>query len=123
MAIKVSLLLYRSVTYNYLENAWYNNKGFARTAWIDRGVYASPYAPKYNPSTLPDNEVILGVTAGSSLMYAHEVGKDDDGSAMPCQITSGDFDITQRTMRGTTSSIPDLRGDGEFIMKIRRFIL
>ena len=35
----------------------------------------------------------MGVTAGSSVLYAHEVGKDDDGAAMPCQITSGDFDI------------------------------
>jgi hypothetical protein len=35
----------------------------------------------------------MGVTAGSSLMYAHETGKNDDGAAMPCQITSGDFDI------------------------------
>tara|TARA_R110002012_G_scaffold64998_4_gene170642 strand:+ start:3007 stop:4845 length:1839 start_codon:yes stop_codon:yes gene_type:complete len=88
-----SLYLDRSVTYNYLENTWYNNTGFARTAWIDRGIYGSPYAPKYNPSTLPDNEVILGVTAGSSLMYAHEVGKNDDGALMNAQITSGDFDI------------------------------
>ena len=88
-----STFLDRSVTYNYLENVWYNNTGFARTAWIDRGVYSAPYAPKYNPTVLPNNETIMGVTAGSSLMYAHEVGKDDDGSAMPCQITSGDFDI------------------------------
>ena len=88
-----STFLDRSVTYNYLENIWYNNTGFARTAWIDRGVYNNPYAPNYEPTALPNNETIMGVTAGSSVLYAHEVGKDDDGAAMPCQITSGDFDI------------------------------
>ena len=90
---KNSTFLNRAVTYNYLENIWYNNTGFARTAWIDRGVYNNPYAPNYEPTALPNNETIMGVTAGSSVLYAHEVGKDDDGSAMPCQITSGDFDI------------------------------
>ena len=59
-----STFLDRSVTYNYLENVWYNNTGFARTAWIDRGVYSAPYAPKYNPTVLPNNETIMGVTAG-----------------------------------------------------------
>ena len=88
-----STFLDRAVTYNYLENIWYNNTGFARTAWIDRGVYNNPYAPNYEPTALPNNETIMGVTAGSSVLYAHEVGKDDDGAAMPCQITSGDFDI------------------------------
>jgi hypothetical protein len=90
---KNSTFLNRAVTYNYLENIWYNNTGFARTAWIDRGVYNNPYAPNYEPTALPNNETIMGVTAGSSVLYAHEVGKDDDGAAMPCQITSGDFDI------------------------------
>ena len=85
----------KSVTYNYLENVWYTNNGFTRTAWIDRGVYGAPYAPKYNPTTLPDNETILGVTAGSSLLYAHEIGANDDGAIMPSEITSGDFDIQE----------------------------
>ena len=62
---------------------------------IDRGVYGAPYAPKYNPTTLPDNETILGVTAGSSLLYAHEIGANDDGAIMPSEITSGDFDIQE----------------------------
>jgi len=90
-----SNFLDRSVTYNYLENVWYTNDGFTRTAWIDRGVYGAPYAPKYNSTTLPDNEVIMGVTEGSSILYAHEAGFNDDGAAMPCEITSGDFDIQE----------------------------
>ena len=38
-------------------------------------------------------------------------------------IISGDFDITQRRSNtGQTVGMPDLRGDGEFIMRISRFI-
>ena len=38
-------------------------------------------------------------------------------SAIAASIESGDFDITQSQQEGTT-----LRGDGEYIMKIRRII-
>jgi hypothetical protein len=38
-------------------------------------------------------------------------------------IESGDFDITaQRTAQGQQTGVATFRGDGEFIMKIRRFI-
>lgn len=37
----------------------------------------------------------MGVTEGSSVLYAHEVGFNDDGAAMECEITSGDFDIQE----------------------------
>ena len=38
-------------------------------------------------------------------------------------IVSGDFDISQRRgITGQSTGIADIRGDGEFIMKIRRFI-
>ena len=37
-------------------------------------------------------------------------------------IEGNDFDITQRIARGATTGTADLRGDGEFLMKIRRFI-
>ena len=43
-------------------------------------------------------------------------------TAVTASITSGDFDITQRVIRGAQTNIADLRGDGEFMMKIRRFI-
>ena len=35
---------------------------------------------------------------------------------------SGDFDITQRTIGNQQTGLADFRGDGEHIMKIRRFI-
>ena len=85
----------RSVTYNYLENVWYTNDGFVRTSWVDRGVYALPYATYYDSASTPNNETILGVTAGCTTLYRHEDGFNDDGAAMDCQITSGDFDLEE----------------------------
>ena len=85
----------RSVTYNYLEGVWYTNDGFVRTSWVDRGVYALPYATYYDSASTPNNETILGVTAGCTTLYRHEDGFNDDGAAMDCQITSGDFDLEE----------------------------
>ena len=85
----------RSVTYNYLENVWYTNDGFSRTSWVDRGVYPLPYATYYDDNSTPNNEPILGVTNGCTTLYRHEDGFNDDGAAMDCQITSGDFDIEE----------------------------
>ena len=90
---KGSSAINRSVTYNYLEDVWYTNTGFARTAWSDRGVYSNPFASRYYPNDLPTNETIRGVTAGSSQIYRHEDGLNDDGGAMTCSLTSGDIDI------------------------------
>ena len=90
-----SNFLDRSVTYNYLEDVWYTNSGFTRTSWVDRGVYALPYATYYDATSIPNNETILGVTAGCTTLYRHEDGFNDDGQAMDCQITSGDFDIQE----------------------------
>ena len=90
-----SNFLDRGVTYNYLENVWYTNDGFVRTSWVDRGVYALPYATFYDATSIPNNNTILGVTAGCTTLYKHEDGFNDDGAAMDCQITSGDFDIQE----------------------------
>ena len=44
-------------------------------------------------------------------------------TAILANISSGDFDISQRRgITGQSTGLADLRGDGEFIMKIRRFI-
>ena len=38
-------------------------------------------------------------------------------------IESGDFDITQaRSRQGQMTGVSDFRGDGEYLMKIRRFV-
>ena len=88
-----SEVLDASVTYNYLENVWYTNNGFTRTSWIDRGIYANPYATEYVPALVPDQGTVQGVTAGASYLWAHEDGFNAAGNAMSCSITSGDFDI------------------------------
>ena len=87
--------LNKSVTYNYLENVWYTNDGFTRTSWVDRGVYPLPYAPEYDATAIPTAGAIKGITAGASILYQHEDGVNDDGAAMECEITSGDFDIEE----------------------------
>jgi hypothetical protein len=85
-----------SVTYNYLENVWYTNNGFTRTSWVDRGVYALPYATFYSSTATATNAPVpLGLTDGATTLYRHESGVNDDGAAMDCQITSGDFDIKE----------------------------
>ena len=44
-------------------------------------------------------------------------------TAIAANIQSGDFDITQqRSMQGQTTGVATFRGDGEFMMKIRRFV-
>ena len=53
--------------------------------------------------------------------YEHETGvnqvKIGTTAAIPANITSGDFDITQDQRQGIT-----FRGDGEYIMRISRFL-
>ena len=77
----------RYVVYNYGEKVWYFGN-LTRTAWIDRGVRTYPIA------------------AGSSYLYNHEFGYDDDGSAMNSFIESAAIDI----------------GDGDQFTYIRRVI-
>ena len=43
-------------------------------------------------------------------------------TAITANISSGDFDISQRRSALGHNRMADLRGDGEFIMKIRRFV-
>ena len=57
------------VTYNYLENVWYFGT-LNRQAWLDRGI-----------KTLP-------IATGGQYLYNHEVGFDDDGSAMTSFVES-----------------------------------
>ena len=64
----------RYVIYNYAEKVWYFGN-LARTAWLDRGVRSFPLA------------------AGNQYLYNHELGYDDDGSAMNSFIESSPMDI------------------------------
>jgi len=120
----------RMVAYNYFDSSpqrpvWTNGT-LARTMWKDSAVYGTPHALEYDASTDTSFDVV-GNTEGRTSYYEHEVGTDQNRngtiSAITANISSGDFDISQRrSALGQSTGTADLRGDGEFIMKIRRFI-
>ena len=117
----------RCVTYNYGENCW-TTSSLARTSYVDTGVFDLPYATEYDKTAIP-NFPIQGITAtyGASTYYAHETGTDQvdssGTSSIDAFIQSGDFDISaRRSALGGTTGLADLRGDGEFIMSMKRFI-
>jgi hypothetical protein len=62
------------VVYNYDQKIWYVGS-LARTSWIDRGVYQYP------------------LSTDSNLLYNHEKGNDNDGTAFTSFIESSPIDI------------------------------
>jgi hypothetical protein len=125
-----SSVVNRMVCYNYFDSSpkrpvWTVGT-LARTMWEDSAVFGSPHALEYDAATDTSFDVV-GNTEGRTTYYQHETGTDQvKGSAVTAitaNIASGDFDISQRrSVTGQTTGAADLRGDGEFIMKIRRFI-
>ena len=121
----------RMVTYNYLDSSpkqpiW-TVGSLARTAWQDSAVFDRPHATYYD-ATDNNSFDVIGNTDGISIYYEHETGTDQVNAggvvtAIQANILSGDFDITQkRSNTGQAVGTPDLRGDGEYIMRISRFI-
>jgi len=117
----------RCVTYNYGENCW-TTGSLARSSYADTGVFDVPYATQYISTATP-NFAIQGITNtyGASTYYAHETGTDQINSSgttsINAYIQSGDFDIAaRRSALGGTTGLADFRGDGEFIMSMKRFI-
>jgi len=121
----------RVVTYNYLDSSakqpiW-TTGSLDRTAWQDSSVFNRPHATYYTPT---DNNSfdVTGNTDGITIYYNQETGTDQVNAggvvtAIQANILSGDFDITQkRSNTGQAVGTPDLRGDGEYIMRISRFI-
>ena len=125
-----SSVVNRMVAYNYFDSSsqrpvW-TVGSLARTMWQDSAVFGSPHATEYSASVDSSFDVV-GNTEGSTIYYQHETGTDQvqggATTAILANISSGDFDISQRRgITGQSTGIADLRGDGEFIMKIRRFI-
>jgi hypothetical protein len=93
--------------------------------WRDSAVFGTPHALEYTAGNDSSFDVV-GNTEGRTAYYEHEIGTDQNKNgtitAVLANISSGDFDISQRMVRGQTTGTADLRGDGEFLMKIRRFI-
>ena len=125
-----SSVVNRMVAYNYFDSSsrrpvW-TVGSLARTMWRDSEVFGKPHALEYDASTDTSFDVV-GKTEGRTSYYEHETGVDQNRNgtitAITANISSGDFDISQRrSALGQTTGAADLRGDGEFIMKIRRFI-
>ena len=123
-----SSVVNKMVSYNYFDSTpnrpvWTVGT-LARTAWEDSAIFGKPHALEYDadgvePAT--SATYVQGNTDGTSTYYQHETGTDQvkggTVTAITANILSGDFDITQDRNQGVT-----LRGDGEYIMKIRRFI-
>ena len=121
----------RVVTYNYIDSTpqqpiWTTGT-LPRAAWQDSAVFDKPHATYYRPDE-NDSFDVVGNTDGSTIYYSQETGTDQVNAggnitAVIGTITSGDFDITQkRSNTGQAVGTPDLRGDGEYIMRISRFI-
>ena len=125
-----SSVVNKMVAYNYFDSSpqrpvWTVGT-LARTMWEDSAVFGSPHALEYDAATDTSFDVV-GNTEGRTTYYQHETGTDQvkggTVTAITANIASGDFDISQRrSALGQTTGAADLRGDGEFIMKIRRFI-
>ena len=125
-----SSVVNRMVAYNYFDSSpqrpvWTVGT-LARTMWQDSAVFGSPHATEYDAANDSSFDVV-GNTEGRTTYYQHETGTDQvrggATTAILANISSGDFDISQRrSALGQTTGGADLRGDGEFLMKVRRFI-
>ena len=126
-----SSVVNRMVSYNYFDSSpqrpvWTVGT-LARTMWRDSAVFGLPHALEYDADTDTSFDVI-GNTEGRTAYYEHETGTDQNKNgtitAITSNISSGDYDITQARAQGTgqATGVATFRGDGEFIMKIRRFI-
>jgi len=112
-----SIQINRVVTYNYEERTW-STGSLARTTYEDSHVLENPTATKFDPTSTPTVPIINGVSLGGSYVFEHEVGVNEvlnltsvntTSLVISSFIKSGDFDL-------------DIEGDGEFFIKIRRFI-
>ena len=124
-----SSVVNRMVAYNYFDSSpqrpvW-TVGSLSRTMWQDSAVFTKPHALEYDASTDTSFDVV-GNTEGRTAYYEHETGTDQNKNgtitAITSSIESGDYDITQRIVGNQMTGLADTRGDGEFIMKIRRFV-
>jgi len=124
-----STVINRCVTYNYLDSrpnrpVW-TTGSLARGSWQDSSVFGLPHATYFNANDDASFDVV-GNTEGSTIYFEHEKGTDEalatGVNTITSNIESGDFDITQRVVGSQMTGIADFQGDGEYIMKIRRFV-
>ena len=101
----------RYVIYNTQEKIWYYGQ-LVRTAWLDSGVVSYPQA------------------TNDGYLYQHEIGFDDDGSAMTgVFVESSDFELGDGdTFTSISSVIPDIKflqdqnsGTVNIVTKVRNY--
>ena len=96
----------RGVAYNYLEGTWYT-VNIGRTTWLGAYVFENPIATEYDASITANVSTILGLTAGASYIYAHELGNNQaDGTAISAFLTTGSVEIA----------------DGDELMSVSRLV-
>ena len=126
-----SSVVNRMVAYNYFDSSaqrpvW-TVGSLARTMWKDSAVFGLPHALFYEADSDTSFDVV-GNTEGKTTYYEHETGTDQirggTTTAITANIESGDFDITQArsSSTGQQTGVATFKGDGEFLMKIRRFV-
>jgi hypothetical protein len=126
-----SQVVNKMVAFNYFDSSpqrpvWTNGT-LSRTMWRDSAVFGNPHATEYDAETDTSFDVV-GNTEGKTTYYEHEIGTDQNKNgtitAITSNISSGDYDITQARAQGTgqATGVATFRGDGEFLMRIRRFV-
>ena len=125
-----STVINRCVTYNYMDSTpqrpvWTTGT-LSRGAWQDSSVFGLPHATSFTAGDDSSFDVV-GNTEGSTIYFEHEKGTDEalatGINVIASNIESGDFDITaQRSRQGQQTGVATFQGDGEFLMKIRRFV-
>ena len=103
----------RLVVFNYLENTWYTTT-LGRTTYLANYTYENTIATEYNASLTANattstgvSNTPIGVTAGASYVYQHEVGNNKaDGTAISASLTSGSIEIA----------------DGDQFMSVSKFV-
>jgi len=108
----------RNVVYNYLEGTW-TTGSLARTTYVDAEAFDLPYATEFYSTNTPTFPTINGISnlVGATKYWEHEKGVNEVSATgvktlIASFITSGDYDISEQ----------GLAGDGQFIMRVKRFI-
>ena len=106
------------VVYNFLEDTWAVGS-LSRTTYVDALTYSLPQATQYSTTETPTFPFINGITNtyGASKYWEHETGTNEvdfegNKTAIASYLTSGDYDISEQ----------GLGGDGQLIMRVRRFV-
>jgi len=108
----------RNVVYNYLEGTW-TTGSLARTTYVDAEAFDLPYATEFYSTNTPTFPTINGISnlVGATKYWEHEKGVNEVSATgvktlIASFITSGDYDISEQ----------GIAGDGQFIMRVKRFI-